>query len=636
MVTTVLAVSDDGTAGNVSASRLRLQKKTPNPSPSPRRRDPSISSRPPLSSCEKDNAAAPKLPRGKDINSRYLVTSSPSSFSASASKGGSLSFASTTSSSKGSSFTPSSCSASIASSSSSSTSTATSSLRRFGSDVPASRPSSPMAMPPTSLSNRSKSVDRNRSTEISTRCISRDSTELSSAAARALRTTTRSLSVSFQGESFSYQTSKARLVSPSPIRKPTPERRTSIAPSSTPARNNFKSESSRPSENHHRWPAARTQQCISLTRSLNCSVPDNDSVLAAIRSLRQSMVLNEGARRASFDGNDFSLAFDTDSLSSGGNSEAFELNTRSPRRAATTRGRDVPARFLLEEGKLKPSPGGKCIASSKPVLAKKSLINGLLPSPLISSSPRHSSFSPSYLSKLAIISPRDTIAFSCNAVSTFGMGADIKRGKYVERQLEDAHRLRLLNNRHLQWRWVNAQVKDTFLMQKLTAEKRLYGAWITTSKRHESLAVNKLRLQTKKQYLKSNSILKGQMIYLVNWSLVDQEYANALSGSIGALKTSTVRLPVVNGAKADFHEVRNAVGSAVDVMQAMGASICAVLSKVEGRSSMVSELSELAVKEQSIVNQCRDLLSAIAVMHVKQCSLLGHIAQLRRPSLIQL
>lgn len=40
-----------------------------------------------------------------------------------------------------------------------------------------------------------------------------------------------------------------------------------------------------------------------------------------------------------------------------------------------------------------------------------------------------------------------------------------------------------------------------------------------------------------------------QMICLVNWSLVDQEHANALSGSIGALKTSTVRLPVVNGAK---------------------------------------------------------------------------------------
>ncbi|XP_042448487.1 uncharacterized protein DDB_G0271670-like [Zingiber officinale] len=432
MVTTVPVVSDEGTAGNLRASRLRLQKKTPNPSPSPRSRDPSISSRPPLSSCEKGNAAAPKIPRGKDINSRYLVTSSPSSFSASDFKGGSLSSASTTSSSKGASFTSSSCSASIASSSSSSTSTATSSRRSFCSNVPASRPSSPMAMPPTSLSNRSKSVDRNRPTETSTRCIARESAELSTAAARALRTTTRSLSVSFQGESFPYPTSKARLVSPSPIRKPTPERRTSIAPS-------FKSESFGPSENHHRWDAARTQQYISLTRSLNCSVPDNDSVLATIRSLRQSMVLDEGARRASFDGGDFSLPFHTDILSSGGNSEPFELNARSPRIAATTCGRDVPARFLLEEGKLKPSPGGKCKTSSKPPVSS---INGLLPSPLISSSPRPCSFGPSYLSKLAV-------PFSCNAASMFGMGADIKRGKYVERQLEDAHRLRLLNNRHL-------------------------------------------------------------------------------------------------------------------------------------------------------------------------------------------
>ncbi|XP_042440717.1 QWRF motif-containing protein 2-like [Zingiber officinale] len=652
MATTIPAVSALDAARNVSASRVRPQKKVQNPSPSPRRRDPSVSSRAPLSSCEKDNAAAPKPPRGKEINSRYLATSFPSSFSALASKGGSLSSAPTRSSSKGTSFTSSSCSTSIASSSSSSSSTATSSHRRFRSPIPASRPSSPMALPPTSLPTRSKSVDRTRPIETSARRPARESTELSSAAAKALRTTTRSLSVSFQGESFSYQTSMARPASPCPIRKPTPERRTSIVPSSTPTRNSSKSESYRALENHHRWPAARTQQSISLTRSLDCSAPENVSVLAAMRSLRQSTVLHEGARRASFDGGEFSLSFDTDSLSSGGNPELLEFNTLPPRGPVTPRGRDVPARFLLERGKPKPSPGGKCTASSKPVPAKKSFINGLLSSPLISSSPRHCPSRPSSPGKLAIISPRgspgvqrvpispitsssDTVPLSSNGSSMLGMVADIKRGKYGERQLEDAHRLRLLNNRQLQWRWVNAQLKDTFLVQKLTAEKHLYGTWITTSEVHKSLAVNKLQLQTKKQYLKLNSILKGQIIYLEEWSLVDKEHTSALSGAIEALKASTIRLPVVNGAKADFQEVRNAVGSAVDVMQAMGTSICAILSKVLGRSSMVSELAELAVKEQAMMDQCRDLLSAVAVMHVKQCSLLGHIAQLRRPSLIQ-
>ncbi|XP_042446631.1 uncharacterized serine-rich protein C215.13-like [Zingiber officinale] len=138
MATTVLAISDKGTAGNVRASRLRLQKKTSNPSPSPHSQDPSISFRPPLSSCEKNNVAAPNIPRCKDINSRYQVTSSPSSFSASNSKGGSLSSASTTSSSKCTSFTSFSCFTSITSSSSSSTSTTTSSRWLFCSNVPAS------------------------------------------------------------------------------------------------------------------------------------------------------------------------------------------------------------------------------------------------------------------------------------------------------------------------------------------------------------------------------------------------------------------------------------------------------------------------------------------------------------------
>lgn len=43
------------------------------------------------------------------------------------------------------------------------------------------------------------------------------------------------------------------------------------------------------------------------------------------------------------------------------------------------------------------------------------------------------------------------------------------------------------------------------------------------------------------------------MAYLEDWALVDQDYCSSLSGATEALKASTLRLPVVGGAKVSIN-----------------------------------------------------------------------------------
>lgn len=97
-------------------------------------------------------------------------------------------------------------------------------------------------------------------------------------------------------------------------------------------------------------------------------------------------------------------------------------------------------------------------------------------------------------------------------------------------------------------------------------------------------------------------------------------------GAIEALKASTLRLPVV-GAIADIQSMKEAVSSALDVMQAMGSSICSLLFKVEELHSLVAELAQVCEKERSLLEQCKDFLSVLAAMQVKYCSLRTHILQ---------
>ncbi|KAF4350606.1 hypothetical protein F8388_018422, partial [Cannabis sativa] len=70
------------------------------------------------------------------------------------------------------------------------------------------------------------------------------------------------------------------------------------------------------------------------------------------------------------------------------------------------------------------------------------------------------------------------------------------------------------------------------------------------------------------------------MVYLEEWSVLDWDYTCSLSGAFEALKASTLRLLVVAGARADVQNVKDAICSAVDVMQAMASSICLLTSKV--------------------------------------------------------
>ncbi|KAK9097172.1 hypothetical protein Sjap_022669 [Stephania japonica] len=524
-----------------------------------------------------------------------------------------------------------------------------------------------------------------------------------SAASKILFTSTRSLSVSFQGESFSLPISKTKAA-PSPnlssTRKGTPERRRAATP---PQRSSAvdQTENSKPAEQHqqqqqqqqqqHRWPArARPQQASHMTRSVDFSeekrklIGSGAAAAAAVRALRQSMIEEDRTRRASFDGrlcvdsnssnaelvgNGSAVASDltasdTDSVSSGSNSGAQDSGGVLVRPRNGPRGISVPARFwqetnsrlrrLQEPGSPLSKTGNASKTTAPPKLISSRKLS--VDSPL--ASPRTVSVSRGMSSPLRgparPVSPSKFIVSSTSSPSSRGMSSPSRvrnsisgpvasqlgnmpsllsfagKGKLGENRIVDAHLLRILYNRHLQWRFVNARADAAMLVQRLTAEKNLYDAWVTMSELRDSVTVKRIKLQLIRQNLKITSILRGQITYLDDWGLLDREHSSSLSGAIEALKASTLRLPVVAGARADIQNVKDAVWSAVNVMQAMASSICSLLSKGEEVNSLVTELANVTRREHDLLYQCKDILSALAAMQVKDCSMRTHILQVKR------
>ncbi|XP_010556524.1 PREDICTED: QWRF motif-containing protein 2 [Tarenaya hassleriana] len=622
-----------------------------------------------------------RRPRGKQVPSRYL-SPSPSPSSLSTSSNTTITTITTTT---------------TTTSSSSSSSAILKTSKRYPSPL-LSRPTnsaSNLVKTPSLLPKRSQSVDRRRQSPAPVAGAS--GTEMS-AATKMLITSTRSLSVSFQGEAFSLPISKKKeTTTPVSHRKSTPERR-----KSTPVRD--QRDNSRPVDNL-RWPGtSRKGNSESgsnpLSRSLDCGMKLGSGFVG--KSLLHHSLIDESPR-VSVDGRlsldlgssdeflevkgeskrnpeihsanelasnvscDFT-ASDTDSVSSGstngvqecGSGGSVGINGEISKTKSLPRNIMASARFWQETNSrlrrlqdpgspLSSSPSSRTgSTSSKFGHSKRYSSDGPLASPRIMASPTRGATRPSSPSKLwatttlsparAISSParvRNGVADQMNAYngntpSILSFSADIRRGKIGEDRVMDAHLLRLLYNRYLQWRFVNARADSTFMVQRLNAEKNLWNAWVSISELRHTVTLKRIKLLLLRQKLKLASILRKQMGYFEEWSLLEKDHSNSLSGATEALKASTLRLPIVGKAVADTEDLKHSVSSAVDVMQAMASSICALSTKVDETNSIMAELVNIAAKEKFLLQKCQGFLARVAALQVTDCSMKTHVIQLSR------
>ncbi|GLT93572.1 hypothetical protein SLE2022_113610 [Rubroshorea leprosula] len=608
------------------------------------------SKRPPLLPSDPDNAINPRRPKSRDVSSRYLSTSSSTSSSSSMSSSSSVKR----------------CPSPVVSRNGHSTAMAT-----------------PMRAVPSAI-KRSQSTERRRavtprSNSLDLRTVSKSNGELTEAQ-KLLFTSTRSLSVSFQGESFSIKVSKAKPApSPSVARKGTPERRKQAT--TTPGRDGDQTENSKV----ERWPGSfrgsnsmnKSVDCTDDRRKLGGSGSSN-VVRALQNSIDTQTSLDSRLSSASVNADKRKeeesavqivgsnsqcdpVVSDTESVSSGSTSGAQEGNCNG-NGVGKPGGRliTVPASFWQESNSrfLRHSDPGspvskRTVAPAKLIAPKKvglespqSSLKGVANSrgqispirgPARPPSPNKLGppLSPSPLRGLSPSRARNGVMGGLssnveNTTSFLSFAADVKRGKVGENRIFDAHLLRLFHNRLLQWRFINAKADAALSAQRLTAEQSLHNAWISTSSLRESVRAKRIELQLLRQNLKLLSFLKGQMVYLEEWALLDGNFSSSLLGATEALRASTLRLPVVGGARTDIRKLNDAICSAIHVMQTMASSVCSLMSKVGEVNSLLVELENISANERALLDQCKDLLSSVAAMQVTECSLRTHILQLQR------
>ncbi|MBA0765183.1 hypothetical protein Gotri_014432, partial [Gossypium trilobum] len=297
-----------------------------------------------------------------------------------------------------------------------------------------------------------------------------------------------------------------------------------------------------------RWPArlrlpnsvtSRSMACTDERKRLNSSVNGNvlgplQDFMADNRDITVVTPIESKAQRGL-------AAFDTESVSSGSTSGSSQSSSANIDVKRGPQGIMVSTRSWQQ--------------TANRLLPIHRLVRPASPSKLGSSSTRG-------------MSPRLRNGLDDNLVTRLSILSFVGNGfKIGENNVLDANLLRLLHNWWLQWHFVNARADATIYelvkegihyagnnLIKLKASrgcrlhKSLHNAWTTTSKLREFVRAKRTEFQLLRQNLKLISIIKGNMIFLDEWTILDHDYCSSLSGATKALMASMVRLPVVYGA----------------------------------------------------------------------------------------
>ncbi|KAG9134941.1 hypothetical protein Leryth_001192 [Lithospermum erythrorhizon] len=448
--------------------------------------------------------------------------------------------------------------------------------------------------------------------------------------------TMRSLSVSFQSDTFSLPAGKREKPPPqaltdqtlrssanippkqgvtTPIsRKPTPERKRSPLKGKSLV---DQSENSKPVDSlnarlvdQHRWPtrAGGKLPSTALTRSVDLS---DKTSRASSTSLGTGM---PSVRRLSLDGPGKPLQKSSSDLlmiMSSGN---------SLRRGSGGRSLDDNSIDKMSVAKSRPltSSVSRPQSPNKASMLSSSLSRGVSPSRT-----KPTSATPSRGSSPSRVRPSSPSRQPSTSTSVLSFIVDIKKGNKAANHIEDAHMLRLLHNRHLQWRYVNARAHAVLQSQKVISEKRLYNVWRTLSDMSASLIAKRIEVQQLRLTLKLYSFLSEQLPYLDQWALIESEHMSSLSLTTQDLKDCTLRLPAI--VLICLYDSTIAKCSSSEYFFP-----AFIDSPVEGMNSLIAELADVAAQQRAMLDECEALLASTAALQVEECSLRTNLVQCRQ------
>ncbi|KAG0548557.1 hypothetical protein BDA96_01G176500 [Sorghum bicolor] len=208
-------------------------------------------------------------------------------------------------------------------------------------------------------------------------------------------------------------------------------------------------------------------------------------------------------------------------------------------------------------------------------------------------------------------------------------GAAVMGGGKAAGKQEDVHKLRILENRYMQYRFLNAQAEAMAITKKAVAEESLYGLSERIANLQKSVAQKKAELECLKRMEKIDFVVDAQVPSLEQWCELEREHISCLASGTVSLLNAASRLPTRGNIKTNTGRVKLALNCAMEIMKQLSPFAEKLSRKVEEIEDVASELNNVVSEEQVLLQECTDLLHQAHDMQVMEDGLRIQVMQLK-------
>ncbi|CAH9121219.1 unnamed protein product [Cuscuta epithymum] len=196
-------------------------------------------------------------------------------------------------------------------------------------------------------------------------------------------------------------------------------------------------------------------------------------------------------------------------------------------------------------------------------------------------------------------------------------------------EAENVQSLRMMHNRLLQWRYVNA--KSDAVNEKISrdAQKKLIYAEESISKLRQSVVQKKIQLQKQKLEMKLASLLHSQIKQLEDWGDMETKYLSSISMTKDSLHSVVCKVPLIQGAKVDPESTSIALQDASDLAASIELMLSSLSTGATGTAEVMKETAEVVIQEKLLLEECLELFKNISRLEIEERSLKCNLIQLR-------
>ncbi|WVZ01126.1 hypothetical protein V8G54_027195 [Vigna mungo] len=202
-----------------------------------------------------------------------------------------------------------------------------------------------------------------------------------------------------------------------------------------------------------------------------------------------------------------------------------------------------------------------------------------------------------------------------------------KQKKVSPVQEEEYHQFRVLHNRLLQWRFINARANVAMANVKTMVEIQLFAVWVGTVKLRKIRTEKRVELRKVKDVMKLYKILNGQLYLLSEWAQLERRNQESVAKLTRKLSAFSNIIPLTY-LKVDTESISDALNSAITVMENLEPLITKYHTKqVERILYQITELTTTLKEEEEYLQELLILLPIISTSLENEKSIGVHLIQ---------